>query len=198
MYIYKIINKINNDFYIGQTIKELSERMRSHRNTANHGSNYYLHNAMRHYGYINFEIQLIETVENREMLNEREIYWIDVLKPKYNSHQGGTGGSKPGRPDIIGKSRENWIKGFNKKGKIPWNKGKTGLGGYKWSKPMSDEKKKLISETMKSKRMKCIHCGFESNPGNIARYHNDKCKSQHQVLPPDGIWCIINSGKFYY
>ena len=149
MYIYKIINKINNDFYIGQTIKELSERMRSHRNTANHGSNYYLHNAMRHYGYINFEIQLIETVENREMLNEREIYWIDVLKPKYNSHQGGTGGSKPGRPDIIGKSRENWIKGFNKKGKIPWNKGKTGLGGYKWSKPMSDEKKKKMAAMLK-------------------------------------------------
>jgi group I intron endonuclease len=180
MHIYKITNKIDGNFYIGQTKKDINQRMRNHRNTANHGSNYYLHNAMRHYGFINFEIELIETVDDEKILNEREIYWIETLKPKYNSHKGGTGGSKPGRPDIVGESRENWMNGFDRKGKEPWNKGKTGIGGYKWSKPMSEEKKKTISESMKNKRIKCIHCGFETNPGNIGRYHNDKCaKKQH-------------------
>ena len=187
MHIYKITNKINGDFYIGQTTKELLKRMRNHRNTANHGSNYHLHNAMRYHGYVNFEIELIETVDSKELLDEREIYWIEELKPRYNSHKGGSGGSKPGRPDIQGESRENWLKAFDKTGKEPWNKGKTGLGGYKWSKPMSLEKKKLISEFMKSKRIKCVQCGFETNPGNIGRYHNDKCVKKHQVLPPDGI-----------
>jgi len=182
MHIYKITNTVNGDYYIGQTVKELNERMRGHRNTANHGSNYHLHNAMRHYGYVNFKIELIESVDNLELLNEREIYWIENLNPKYNSHKGGLGGSKSGRPDILGESRENWKKGFDRKGKEPWNKGKTGLGGYKWSKPMSDDKKKAISEFMKSKRVKCVHCGVESNPGNIGRYHNDKCKMKEIIL----------------
>lgn len=176
MHIYKITNIINGDFYIGQTIKPINERLRLHRNTANFGSKYHLHNAMRHYGMTNFVIELIETVDSIELLSEREIYWIETLKPKYNSHKGGTGGSKPGRPDILGEARINWLKGFDKKGKTPWNKGKTGLGGYKWSKPMSDEKKQSISKSMKLKRSKCIYCGFETNPGNIGKYHNEKCK----------------------
>jgi group I intron endonuclease len=179
MHIYKIINKINGDLYIGQTIKELPHRMRNHRNTANSGSHYHLHNAMRHYGYVNFEIELIETVNDMESLNVREIYWIETLKPRYNTHKGGQGGSKVGRPDISGEARKNWLEGFDKRGKEPWNKGLTGLGGYKWSKPMSEEKRKIISESMKNKRVKCIHCGIESNPGNIGRYHNDKCKLKY-------------------
>jgi group I intron endonuclease len=181
MHIYKITNTINGDFYIGQTVKELNDRMSKHRYTANHGSTYHLHNAMRHYGYVNFKIELIESVDNLDLLNEREIYWIDQLKPKYNSHKGGQGGSKPGRPDILGESRENWKKGFDRKGKEPWNKGRTGLGGYKWSKPMSDERKIAVSEFMKSKKEKCVHCGIETNPGNIGRYHNDKCKMKEKL-----------------
>lgn len=178
MQIYKIINKINGDFYIGKTIYDSQSRFRRHRNTANTGSSYWLHNAMRKYGYENFSVEVIEEVDNEELLNEREIFWIEKLNPKYNNHKGGTGGSRPGRPDIQGKARENWIEGFNKKGKIPWNKGKTGLGGYKWSNPMSDERKKEISLLMKNKREKCVHCGLESNTGNIARHHNDKCKKK--------------------
>lgn len=176
MKIYKITNTTNGDFYVGKTIKELNVRLRNHRSTANSGSKYHLHNAMRHYGFVNFKIELIEEVVTKELLDEREIFWIENLKPKYNSHKGGQGGSLPGRPDISGESREKWLNGFNRKGKIPWNKGLTGLGGYKWSKPMSQERKEEVSKTMKLKRATCIHCGFESNPGNIGRYHNDNCK----------------------
>ena len=180
MKIYKITNKVNGDFYIGKTIKDLKYRLRTHRNTANHGSTYYLHNSMRHYGYVNFEIEEIESVDNEQLLNEREIYWIETLKPKYNMHGGGQGGSLPGRPDITGKARQNWLEGFNKKGKEPWNKGKTGLGGYKWQNPMSQEQKNKISEIQKTRKIACKHCGLISNPGNIGRYHNDKCKLKRE------------------
>jgi hypothetical protein len=27
-----------------------------------------------------------------------------------------------------------------------------------------------------NKKVSCIHCGFIGNPGNIGRYHNDRCK----------------------
>lgn len=176
MFIYKLTNKINGHFYVGQTVKELNERMRGHRNTANSGSSYYLHNAMRYYGFMNFEIEKIDEANNKDELNEKEIYWIEKLKPQYNMHAGGRGGSKIGRPDIVGESRENWKKGFDRKGKDPWNKGKTGLGGYKHSKPRSQENRDKISNIQKNLRISCVHCGLVSNPGNIARYHNEKCK----------------------
>tara|TARA_Y100000592_G_scaffold97170_1_gene167277 strand:+ start:17 stop:520 length:504 start_codon:yes stop_codon:yes gene_type:complete len=32
---------------------------------------------------------------------------------------------------------------------------------------------------MSQQKVKCIHCGKESTPGNIARWHNDNCK--HKV-----------------
>jgi len=178
MQIYKLINKVNGDFYIGKTKDSLNRRFTNHKATANAGSGYYLHNAMRHYGYVNFIMESLETVQDEISLNDREVYWIEELKPKYNMHRGGQGGSETGRPDIVGEARENWLKGFDKKGKVPWNKGKTGLGGYKWSKPMSDEKRKKISEFQLTNRGKCIHCGIVTNPGNIGRYHNDKCKKK--------------------
>jgi len=32
------------------------------------------------------------------------------------------------------------------------------------------------------KRYKCIHCGIESNRGNIERWHNDKCKQRQMAI----------------
>ena len=175
MFIYKLINNINGDFYVGKTVKSLTDRFRLHRNTANHGSKYYIHNAMRHYGFVNFTIEPIETVDDELILNEREIYWIETLKPKYNMHDGGQGGSKKGRPDIIGQARENWLNGFNKKGKTPWNKGLKGVQcGPTMAK--SDEWKRNIGEAQKRNRVACPHCGLVTNGGNISRYHGDKCK----------------------
>lgn len=46
----------------------------------------------------------------------------------------------------------------------------------------SDEAKSKIAaagvfKSLNSKRVMCKHCGKEGNPGNIGRYHNDKCKT---------------------
>lgn len=38
------------------------------------------------------------------------------------------------------------------------------------------EYRKVHSDKIKSVRSKCIYCGFESVPGNINRWHNDRCK----------------------
>ena len=45
----------------------------------------------------------------------------------------------------------------------------------------SEKRIKQIRETSKFKelnnmKIKCLHCDFVGNKGNIARYHNDKCK----------------------
>jgi hypothetical protein len=32
--------------------------------------------------------------------------------------------------------------------------------------------------SINNRKVSCIHCGFTGNPGNIGRYHNDKCKKK--------------------
>lgn len=33
-----------------------------------------------------------------------------------------------------------------------------------------------VFKSLNNTRVTCIHCGTQGNPGNIARYHNDRCK----------------------
>jgi hypothetical protein len=47
--------------------------------------------------------------------------------------------------------------------------------------PLTEEHRNKIKETtvfkeLNSKKIKCIHCDFHGNAGNIGRYHNEKCK----------------------
>lgn len=87
------------------------------------------------------------------------------------------------------------------KGMVPWNKGltkdtsesvrqssKQPKGQRAWNKGMlaTEEHKRNIKAGMKKanisyehmrKRVACKHCGVESTPSAITRYHNDNCKS---------------------
>ena len=78
--IYKIVNKINNKIYIGQTI-EFRKRM-SHHYAAlskNRHCSLYLQNSFNKHGVDNFYIEIIEecTLVN---ICLREQYWIETLK----------------------------------------------------------------------------------------------------------------------
>lgn len=92
--IYKIVNKINNKVYIGQTIRTLEERWKSHfYETVNQKLNTKLGKAIRKYGFESFSIEIIESTEE---LDSRERYWIDFYqsfgKNGYNIKIGGIGG----------------------------------------------------------------------------------------------------------
>ena len=89
MFIYKIINNKTQEFYIGQTIKNIEYRFRKHKEMSIRGGGYKLHNAMRKYGVENFIIEILDIADNLQQLNEKEIYYIDTLKPYYNILPGG-------------------------------------------------------------------------------------------------------------
>jgi group I intron endonuclease len=96
-YIYKITNILNGKVYIGQTIKTIEERFRQHIYKA--GCTH-LHAAIKKWGKENFKIEIIEEVP-KELLDEREIYWISY----YNSTDNKIGyniikGGKLGRKEI--------------------------------------------------------------------------------------------------
>lgn len=107
MFIYKITNKITNDFYIGKTTKDISKRFWQHKNNALKNKNSHLYNAIRKYGVDNFQIEIITTCQDSQSLNESEIYWIKKLNPKYNMTKGGDGGdtlsNHPNKKNIIEK-----------------------------------------------------------------------------------------------
>ena len=102
-YIYKITNTINNKAYVGQTVYSLEKRFADHikDSTKPTHSKRPLYKAMLKYGYASFIIEAIEELaDDSDLLNDREIYWIDKLHtyckdplgPGYNATLGG--GSK--------------------------------------------------------------------------------------------------------
>lgn len=92
--IYKFVNLINNKVYIGQTRKQLRERLAHHIWQMNSSPSYF-HKALSKYGLSNFDISVLEVCENPEDLNGLEIYWIDYYKSTnkdkgYNLTSGGS------------------------------------------------------------------------------------------------------------
>lgn len=100
MIIYKIINNINKDFYIGKTSNDIETRFYHHKyNSQKRKSQTYLHRAMRKYGIKNFSISRIDEANTLKELNLKEIYWIESLSPRYNMTKGGDGGDTSNSPN---------------------------------------------------------------------------------------------------
>ena len=82
VYIYKIINLINNKLYIGKTSNSIEERWKEHISDSKKErcEKRPLYDAFNKYGIENFQIEEIEQVENDEIACQKEIYWIDKLR----------------------------------------------------------------------------------------------------------------------
>lgn len=92
-YIYSLTNKKTGHFYIGQSKNPIS-RLRSHKNTALHGSKTKIHNAMRSYGFDCFSLSIIASAPTRDLINILEKQYIliyDTIKSGYNICPGGEG-----------------------------------------------------------------------------------------------------------
>lgn len=112
--------------YIGQTKYSLKERFKQHIIEANNKeSDYMFHQAIRKYGSENFKSEILEIIEDYNDIDEREKYWIsyyDTFNNGYNMTEGGYG-----RPFGWNHSEETKQKLSDlRKGKEPWNKGKSG------------------------------------------------------------------------
>lgn len=82
--IYKIVNLVNNDFYIGST-QNFIKRYYTHINhlRINKQSCTLLIRAINKYKEENFKLEIIEECLPEELLT-REQYYLDTLLPKYN------------------------------------------------------------------------------------------------------------------
>lgn len=81
--VYSITNNVTGDFYIGSSCN-IKQRWVKHKCLSTHKqhSNSKLYKSIASYGLDNFTFEIIEETDN---LREREQYWIEQLKPTYNS-----------------------------------------------------------------------------------------------------------------
>lgn len=130
--IYSITNVINNKRYIGKSNfleRRIDNHLRELRN--NRHGNKHLQKAWNKYGESNFIIEIIEKIDNENILNDREIFWINaysshISKFGYNKTMGGDGGNTN---EEIREKISNKLKGENhplygKTGKLSPNYGK--------------------------------------------------------------------------
>ena len=89
--IYLITNKVNGNRYIGMSnnIKRRFMEHKSPKNVTNKTT--VLSKSFRKYGVDNFIFEILEKVDDINLLPEKEIYWIDKIKPEYNMNSGGIG-----------------------------------------------------------------------------------------------------------
>ena len=78
--IYKITNKLNGMSYIGQTTQCLSKRINSHKTEKR---NRHISNAIRNYGFDNFEVTEIAYAFTKNDLNELEVYFVERFNTMY-------------------------------------------------------------------------------------------------------------------
>lgn len=90
MIVYLITNKVNGKRYVGQTVRSLEERWKDHCRVKDDN---YFHRAIHKYGVENFSLEIIDTADSGEELDEKEIFWIQKLNTLfphgYNLKEGG-------------------------------------------------------------------------------------------------------------
>lgn len=111
-FIYKIYNDVNNNLYIGETIRPLVKRWWQHQKAAQDINICgHLQLAMRKYGIDKFHIEIIEECAD-DIRFDREKYWIEYYNSYYdgyNSSLGGEGATLYQYEEIV----ELWNEGKN-------------------------------------------------------------------------------------
>ena len=86
--IYKLVNNVDDQIYIGSTCKTLTRRLNGHRSTALLNPDRQIYKHFNIIGFHNVSIILIEVYPclNKLELEQRERHYIDQLKPQLNSY----------------------------------------------------------------------------------------------------------------
>lgn len=189
MIIYKATNLITNKVYIGQTIFTLEKRKNVHLKNAKSGQNTHFYNAIRKYGTDNFVFEEICQAENRQQLNDLEVYYIQ----KYNSIDDGYNMALGGDNNIM------FSEVIRKHHKIALEKPEVrqkisnSLKLYRQQHPFSDEHRRHLSISAKGN-----HNFGSGDTRSIACYCIDEHNKEYHFhsYKDAGIWWFNNYKPF--
>jgi group I intron endonuclease len=137
--VYKITNTINNKVYIGVTQQDLKIRWQQHKCNSNKKT-YHLYNAIRKYGFSNFQIEVIFKANDKDEMFAKEIELISKYKSnnRVYGYNNSLGGEKSRKGTKLSKEQKMQISVFQKN---------------RLRKPHSIETKEKMSKAAKGKDM---------------------------------------------
>lgn len=94
--IYKITNTLNGKCYIGKSTESYFKKRIYRHKTETATADTHFGRAIRKYGWENFVVEILERNISSEVINQREVYWIEFYNSftnGYNSTSGGEGGN---------------------------------------------------------------------------------------------------------
>ena len=83
--VYKISCELTDDFYIGVS-KNIRGRIYKHRKASGRGKQQNLYKLIKEYGWEAFDVEVLELCD-KEVMFERETYWISKLQPNLNKNK---------------------------------------------------------------------------------------------------------------
>lgn len=146
-YVYIFENKINSKVYIGKT-NNIERRQIEHLSKSKTSNNGHFYNAIKKYGFDNFELNILAECENEEQAYFTEINYIKLYKSNdtafgYNATSGGEG---------VRNVSEEIRKQLSERGKL-----RTGDKNTFFSKKHTEDTLKLFSKIRKDKIAKDGH-----------------------------------------
>lgn len=180
MIVYKVTNNINGKIYIGKTSNSLDGRKAQHLRDSKK-SKFKFHRALKKYGYENFLWEVVFECHSEQELNLKEIELIqnyNSFKNGYNMTLGGEGqlGNTPSE-----KTRSIWS--LQRKGVVPWNKGKKNLNSARYNKI------KLSKEEINESRRRALKGRIPWNKGKkigtSKKIKNRVATNAYQVIQID-------------
>lgn len=154
MFIYLLRNKINGKCYVGQTTKDVNERLRGHRNkaTCKTPGRLPITLAIRKHGWSAFDKFVLETCDTVEALDAAERYWIthyDCLAPQgYNLESGGGKAIREIHPETRRKLSEA------SRGRTMSEEAKLAIGNARRGHVKTEEEREFRSRLMKERGVK--------------------------------------------
>jgi group I intron endonuclease len=195
--IYAIENIVNGKIYIGSAI-HFGHRYTKHNGHLKRGDNKcgLLQKASDKYGIQSLKMYVLEVCEINK-LQEREQYWVDTLKPKYNLR------IKNIRTNAGMVFSDEWKKniGLAGIGRVAWNKGmkrppQSEEAKEKRSRTIASKPRRTFKHTEESKRktsekLKGIPTPRKTHTTNHTLEHREKLKILFLNMMPLNIGSIL-------
>ena len=182
--IYKITHRDSGKCYIGQSV-DIFARWKVHSNLAVKKKSK-LQNAFVAHGIKHFSFEVVEEC-TKEMLNDREIFWIAFFG---SFGEGGYNLTSGGGQGVTVSDETKAKKSASMKGRTCSEEHKANVSASKKGKklgPRSEESRKKQSSTTRGKpkpKVQCPHCAKEGGQGVMSRFHFENCKIYKELGVP--------------
>ena len=202
--IYKIRNLSNDKCYVGSAAN-VFKRWRVHKCylKSNKHRNVHLQRAWNRHGEQNFVFEVIEEVQDKIKLIEREQYYLDALRPEYNicAIAGSCLGIK--RSAEVkqkmseakkGEKHPFYGKTFSEEHRQKMSESKMGEKHYLFGKHLSEETRQKMSEAQKGERHHC----FGKHPSEETKQKMSESKKGEKSSSAKLTWEQINDIREKY